>query len=140
MKANLMIGDWVKPNPSISSACARVRMVFPDGILIDGIINKIGLDEITPMFLTKEILKANGFEQSGDYYTRTSYLDGHTNLVILSYSVKFRYLDAKRMINKLWTSKIYSEMSYVHELQHAMHLMGLENLADDFIIEKGDKL
>lgn len=82
-------------------------------------------DDIEPIPLTEEVLKANGIPTNGD----TNFFDSDIN-----YYLELQWEDCKLW----WTINLaeYSIMpfTYVHELQHAMRLCGLNELADNFKI------
>lgn len=138
MKASeLMIGDWVLYHktrvvgcPSIISKnpideYIRVESVVQEGVneeYFQGDLDWIEWDEIDPIPLTEEILKVNGFDLSicCEFY-RHKY----------NKNLKFKLLGNELIIcfGKLKT------IQYVHELQHALRLCGLNDLADNFKIE-----
>ena len=112
MKHNeVMIGDWVRFTDPDTDETELIRVATDD----------IGYDSeafwqcFSPIEITAEILGANGFIKTG-YMCRCVH---------------------NRMKNRAWTAKIYIDAHYVHELQHALRLAGLDDLADNFIIEKG---
>ena len=75
--------------------------------------------DIYPMPLTKEILEANGIRyQYGSPWWQKAYPYGNTD--------KFEV-----HINEVTTVIV----EYVHELQHALRLCGLREMADNFKIE-----
>lgn len=122
MQANeLMIGDWVDsyldghPIQLTAYDCYIIARGYNDGI--------------EPIPLTAEILEKNGFElddlrgtrydiPGNDYYGISSYLDED--------------------YNKCWTfcaSGIFLfDIPFVHELQHALRLCELNDIADNFVI------
>lgn len=108
MKANeLMIGDWVKVYAESKYYTKQI-----------GIIQLILADYSEPIPLTEEILKANGFIK-GD--------------IDFGYSL---FSDVSFMIDIDNAEKgiVTKEMRYVHEVQHALRLCGLNELADNFKI------
>ncbi len=133
---NLMIGDWVKTNPScgklscgIKSDIAMVSEIGfsgSDGMYVSfvGINGRYYDDELEPILLTKEMLLKNGFEDfSGggciikeldDNEIPTFYIwDGNDSLCVVdSYSMnKYTYI---------------KECKYMHEFQHELKSCGIE--------------
>ena len=116
MKANeLMIGDWVyvkdyPMNPEAKQVTANhfVR----------------SLCEFKPIPLTEEILKANGFihKDTMDEWWHEEY-DPTWGIRMSDFELtdEFNFGRAK--------------ITYVHELQHALRLAGLQELADNFKIQ-----
>lgn len=113
-----MIGDWFHNNytnenyqvwPTFLSQATnygkRLNATFED-------IN------ITPIPLTDEILKKNGFE----YF--------HKNYASLSYEhpfqLKMNEWPDENGLNGLWTIFDIIEIRFVHQLQHALRLCGID--------------
>lgn len=85
---------------------------------------EIPYDDIKPISLTPEILKKNGWVWRTRYDIESLKLlseDGHC-LMSLTYG------------KKISVGGHEIEIKYVHELQHALRLCGLEDLADNFKI------
>ena len=118
MKATeLMIGDFIMDtsNHIHRISCIEVLDVFCDNGFY------YGLDDIKPIPLTEDILKANKISDEGD-----PILDD------IKMPVPYRF----KIIDKYGVSigkKCY--FHYVHELQHALRLCELNDLADNFKIE-----
>lgn len=118
MKAtDLMIGDWVYS--SFSDKPVKVKSInFTDGYgwvnttLVPGTKSDMSL---SPIPLTPEILEKNGWWQDE--------IDGtyHNTISVYGRKAPFSILDGV-VIN------------YVHQLQHALRLCGLDDLADSFKI------
>ena len=130
MKANeLMIGDWVRNDLNEVQQVVELR----EGRIMLAYNDMYDYDEIDPIPITPEILEKNGFEKqgfdgweyniygqaNGDYLCsvlwRTDY--GIPHLMIESHSSKhgsFRSF----------------EIRYVHELQHALRLCGIEKIIE----------
>jgi len=136
MKANeLMIGDWVRIEHykyeylncigQIAGINEREGSIEPRTFNViyekDG---KKGLNvgvskrNVFPVPITKEILEKNGFMDDGASWW---YRDFHISLS----GTKNLTLICGRTI----------QFSFVHELQHALRLCGLEELADNFKVE-----
>ncbi len=121
----LMIGDWVWYDNQPHQI--RELGIFGENrdgedypAVCVGKPNGIGLilerDEIEPIPLTSEILEKNGFtkepDADGSHY-RFILIDGHT---------KFSILYARSVFQ--WLGPL--DFKYVHELQHALRLCGIE--------------
>lgn len=110
MKSNeLMIGDWVicKDYPMIPSLIKLKAEHFVRSLC-----------EFEPIPLTAEILEKNGFVVEPRY----------------CYDEPLQYCE---IVDGLWiniSGENYFEgkLEYVHELQHALRLCGLTELADNF--------
>lgn len=103
-----MVGDWVNSDFGIF----QIREIFDDCVRDDR-GNDYEFDCIHPILLTSDILKSNGFafdEIDGSYR--------HTDSGLW---IGGRYEPFGCMI-----SNIYVELNYVHELQHAMRVCGVE--------------
>ena len=137
MKASeLMIGDLVNDS-RITTQFRPSRIVNIDGnrccvglyYINDEDENIIGryAKYIEPIHLTEEILKANGFTKT-DGWTYELYIeDGDWYFVI-------RIYDEGEFVCVDVAGGVFS-LCYVHTLQHAFRLCGLNDLADNFKIE-----
>ena len=126
MKANeLMIGDWVMYHNHIPMKITQLSPDFDD------------MDDLNPIPLTGEILKKNGFKEGTysilgkggyksfpeyKYINREEITDTSKNLIKVSYSDENGGVyDISFGIG----SHIF-DLKYVHELQHALRLCGIE--------------
>lgn len=120
MKATeLMIGDWVlMPNSNNYENEKIVAIPTNTQIEVGGNcwINPMACK---PILLTDDILKKNGFKN--EKYHNEYDIDG-TNFYVIEFCDTFSYQDTDM------------EIKYVHELQRALRLCGLNNLADNFKI------
>lgn len=126
----LMIGDWV-----IGSIVDRGRVVAIDdedeykthhgSVRIkyseDFAGNGEWADKISPIPLTPDILEKNGFQKE---YARPWMLYRLDNMGL--YKQEFGYATSFGMSMR--------PLRYVHELQHALRMCGLDKLADNFKI------
>lgn len=114
--AELMIGDWVmrRGEPTmvyeIDDYYERIN-TEPDGY---NAITCIEISEVTPIPLTTEILKKNGFQQ----ISITEYVSGKVTISIL--------VEGFLIIIKSGNARVRITIKYVHELQHALRLCGIE--------------
>lgn len=133
MKANeLMIGDWIKLNNS-----PEYYKVYGIEIMSRGDACRLKNDEyntdswcdrICPIPLTEDILKANGFKcRKTNACPRYSLIDniGHKLISFLRDNTGYEIQVGGNRVR----------LNYVHELQHALRLCGLNELADNFKLE-----
>ena len=108
----LTVGDWVYDGNSI----AQVTGITCDGIIETTHNQSSNIEIIWPIPLSAEILEKNGFTKKLDA-DRLHYwfilIDGHT---------KFSILYARSVFQ--WLGPL--DFKYVHELQHALKLCGIE--------------
>lgn len=139
----LMIGDLVHlyvNNEGITNEDVKVVTLCEDSITI---LNKFGVDEeyreddvidgvsaITPVPLTEEMLKANGFK----YKEIDNEWWHYDEFPFSDFQIGYEDEDDKCVIFDFGTTNI--KVNYVHELQHALRLCGLNELADNFKIEQ----
>lgn len=125
---DLSIGDWVRDSNGI---IAKVRGIenWDDGYILNvqtvsGSICALSATGALPIPLTPEILERNGFVRKDKYR--------FVNIDMLSTVEKYgtKYYDYHNIYKK---GKIYrpirvgvDNIKYVHELQHAMRLAGIE--------------
>ena len=137
MKPNeLMIGDWVRFNDPDTNETELHRISQEDFSGNDKFRNCFSEIEITA-----EILEANGIklQEVGDngpatpkeHFNRYEKFFIHTTWkdTFLWYDRHAKYWHLQNMNAAM--------MHYVHELQHALCLAGLDDMADNFKIEKG---
>lgn len=121
MKANeLMIGDWVTVRrPSNRREKVRVKSVIGNGTIEaktkDGLV-VFGELAVEPIPLTVEILEKNGFERS-KVFVEWKYEDDDVYMIYKP----FPYLKIQ-----MEECNIAFPCEYVHELQHALRLCGIE--------------
>lgn len=113
MKAeDLMIGDWVKFNNS--DLAHQIKAIAGKSVKVDKVY-WYSASKLSPIPITSEILEKNGWEE-----TPTGYVF---------------YTDGKRYDNSLWyifgsntfvVNAAEFQIKYVHQLQHALKLCGIE--------------
>ena len=121
-----MINDWVRVNPYDDNK--SVMELYKAGIVTtDGgaYLN----DEIQPIPLTAEMLKGNGWKHRKPL--SIYYAEG------MNFSLNVTHIsdDSWRYDYVSITSKLVctgKDIRYVHELQHALRLCGLNELADNW--------
>lgn len=111
---DLMVGDWVfiKDYP-IKASPQKVR---PEHFVRS-------LVEFEPIPLTTEILEKNGFEYDPYYH----------NWIYDEFTINYGHLIDEEEGDYLfiWIADTSMKLTYVHELQHALRLCGLSELADN---------
>lgn len=135
MKANeLMIGDWV--GSTVSGKAYQVLEIGDPFVLVDnpgGVwLREIGMKYriVEPIPLTVEIFEKNGWHKSSDggWHTLTTkdniYLEYHWGTSRI----------AIREVLGVTEMVFLKGKRFVHELQHALRLCGLNELADNFKI------
>ena len=124
MKANelsckdLMIGDWVMINPISYYQVEQIRMEFGElRIYLKGTEVFATENEIMPIPLTPEILEKNGWIYIAEdkvFYSEN--LKGELPWI-------YYITDGT---NEIFRMKDFFNLQYVHELQHALRLCGIE--------------
>ena len=126
----LMIGDWVLAQFINGDRYARISC-----IAIDCAVVSVGdreyehdFDAVLPIPITEEMLKANGFEnETADFWKLRVDDKPHHYSFRLNKGGVFGN-EGYNMNCNIYTITI----SYVHELQHALRLCGLNELANNF--------
>lgn len=140
MKAEeLMIGDWVnitEKNLSGNYQVKEVKRYKVYGVVVGR--SYFMWDEcIEPIPLTPEILEKNGFEFVEDSKISISCSklldDNCTSINIQFYDNRSCYF--RLCYYGIRSYELRKHIPYVHELQHALRLCGLNDMADDFEVE-----
>lgn len=136
MKANeLMIGDWVMDAEFDHNIPRRVEIIEPRRVWLEGNNMYQPIGTIQPIPLTVEILERNGFTPTGggdkSYMLTTPF-----GIPELRYNIyvgfKAGYIEvfAAHPNTGVWRKKNHTLLEvcgmYVHELQHALRLCGIE--------------
>lgn len=137
MKPNeLMIGDWVI-DAGITSRTVYKRINRTDersnSCVADDYKVILGEAGIKPIPITPEILEANGISHYKDCGRLSFYKRIDADFVI-RYEIYAGYIGIELCDgNRISVERI----TKVHELQHVLRLIGMNDLADNFVIEKG---
>ena len=137
MKPNeLMIGDWVI-DAGITSRTVYKRINRTDersnSCVADDYKVILGEAGIKPIPITPEILEANGIRHYKDCGRLSFYKRMDADFVI-RYEIYAGYIGIELCDgNRISVERI----TKVHELQHVMKLIGLNDLAVNFKLEKG---
>lgn len=114
---SLMIGDWVYDGNSI----AQVTSITCDGIIETTHNQSSNIELIQPIPLTVEILEKNGFvkdeKKDNMYYWNWGVIDDCISYDKETSKVRIFYVSGLTFVKIL---------QYVHELQHALRLCGIE--------------
>lgn len=145
----LMIGDWFLASEQHSTMDGDYTLEFyPKKLTLDDLLfardndwNELDWNEFTkPILLTAEILEKNGFdwvededELSNSEYEGYMALYSDEEIRFYSKGSMDRYCALEIGYIERTYIKLY--INYVHELQHALRLCGLNDLADNFKIK-----
>lgn len=119
---DLMIGDWVhywilninaKVNDVMSTGRLGIRFIDSKGK--EGYIHGVICETVKPIPLTAEILEKNGFKKE------LSEDNIHYRFVLIYDGVRFSLLYARSVFQ--WLGPL--DFKFVHELQHALRLCGI---------------
>ena len=137
--SDLQLGDWVDCFGG-SVKVTTIKTAYNNGedfIIIMSPLKSIEYsfksEYIKPIPLTTDILTNNGFTQDTIGSGLILHIDNSENLYVL---VNYRYNGECRNVeisNKMYN--LSCPIKYVHELQHALRLCGLSELADKLIID-----
>lgn len=130
----VMIGDWVRFTDPDTNETELHRISQEDFSGNDKFWDCFSSIEITP-----EILEANGFEKHKEHWDENPfYLRWFSEIDGLDVHFSF-YLDYATGTKFLFFQNegLPKPVRFVHQLQNALRVMGLDDLADNFIIEKG---
>lgn len=151
MKANeLMIGDWVNLNYWDGKFVQQINGISYNSWRGEGyqdwvdteIDDEASIGSIEPIPLTAEILEKNGWEAFNGTYNIVRYRIITKVMALIIEPMKVESILGERWfwlsVNKI-DGEVRPNMNYpfcyVHELQHALRLCGLNELADNFKIE-----
>lgn len=117
--SDVMIGDWVINDQEPT----KVNYLTKDNIGVENAYF-VEFSDVEPIPLTEEILKDNGFVFDG---LIRSYKKFKISKSFFSFALFKKYI--------IEIGEIAYTIKYVHELQHALRLCGLNEMADNFKIE-----
>lgn len=130
MKAkDLMINDYVLFNKIPLIIVSNMATV----VWLEGEQGWFFNDEIEPVTITEAILKANGFsEQPNTPEACMDFVFSNEDGIRVYVTPEIGEIYS---VHALFTGKIDMTIRYVHELQHILRLIGLDDLADNFKIK-----
>lgn len=136
---DVMLGDWVlherKNNKleAVSAHCLKVANITKDSLCLRNgdywRVQKVGLGVIKPIPLTAEILEKNGFEVQDQGGGRKDVWIGFGVDCEGDIEVEFQHnIPTHLKIDGVFKGEYYisTNIKYVHELQHALRLCGVE--------------
>lgn len=119
----LMIGDWVNIKGCETSQIRDLK---------DLLNVELGIFETSGVPLTEEILKANGFKEIYKYEWRDGIMVSEWRYKSDDLEEWFEIKYAPTYDDFTWKAV---EVNNVHNLQHALRLCGLNELADNFKLQ-----
>ena len=124
---DLMIGDWVRITRSQwhEGSTQKVLDVYENGSIRTKHISPVLEDSYEPVLLTPEILETNCFRKEEFEYGEVGWFpkEGCTYLTQYPHQNPMFALEGTDI-----------KLEYVHQLQHALRLYGLRDLADNLKI------
>ena len=128
---DLMVGDWVIVLDSYDGPC-KIETLGEVDVDTDG-LDEVEYDRLRPIPITPEILEKNGFEEMPkDKFGRREYCYAEFLTDIETIDVSLTENKSNPKYN--WTINISNPavfsgrgfINYVHELQHALRLCGVD--------------
>ena len=128
----LQIGDWVLNEEEY----IQVTDIYENSGTYYLNDDATSVKDVSPIPLTPEILELNGFEQKHDGWLRCEdKANGFQNYIFIPY----RHLGDIRECEINYVNIVKANyqyvINYVHDLQHALRLCGLNEFADNFKVE-----
>ena len=141
MKAtDLMCGDWVLINgtphkiQAIDSIDAEIQA--DDDLYYIGEDRYHSEDKIEPIPLTPEILEKNGFERGVIIPSKFYRNIDNERLMFCSYGscygLGYVHWNESNDADIMHRLEVQQPIMYIHQMQHALRLFGLDELADNF--------
>lgn len=122
----LMIGDWILAHCTYPAKITEIKANGSICTNLDG--RAIDETDFVPIQLTSEILELNGFSEGIESFTIQATADAKFWIQICE-----KFEDCLVLV--LDVANVRLCLTYVHQLQHALRLCGLSELADNFKIE-----
>ena len=126
---SLSLGGWV----SWGNHSIRITELMYGGVKGEfnhqELSNWLTIDDVKPIPLTPEILEASGFEHSADDEDRYSFED---TTIIFKHDTEYLFSASVNGSKGM----LYLCANYVHELNLALRLCGLNDLADNLKVEE----
>ena len=137
---NLMVGDWVKTNPSCGKLSCGVKpnitmiseigFSYSDGMYVHpaGIKGRYYDDELEPILLTKEIMEKNGFnlypEETNVFYLNAGYRHDLDTVCLYIGDIERPSIYGNDSLGE--KTYVVLHCKYVHEFQHILKMCGIE--------------
>lgn len=134
MRANdFMIGDWVDIFPTY----CQILSIGKKGRLYTTEVSNYKVETDIGVFISEEMFHLNGFSEHRDLDGVATYLNEADDYLVELQAYKegdhWRF-----RIQRGPEAVVSIKARYVHELQHAMRLMGLHDMANNFKVQEGD--
>ena len=117
----IMIGDWVQvpcliDNTENYNAWCQIKQLRDGDLDVIG-FKELSYDEIEPIPITPEILEKNGFKYMTDlWYTQTKEMK----------PIQIVFKKTSVITLSINCTPVPINLKYVHQLQHALRLYGIE--------------
>ncbi len=124
---DLMIGDYFRTK--FAQKVVKVKEIKQSCVYTEN--NGYEYNEIEPILLTPEILEKNGFKRDPLWHHCDKDLDNYSISVQLGYANRIEYIKiaekGKDNVIPSERTKMYlTHIKYLHQLQHALRLCGIE--------------
>ena len=121
---------------TLDDRCMGISIADADTGELDFLVHGESCMKIAPMPLTEEILEKNGF-QRGTIVPSKFYRNIDNEQIMLClydfcYELEYVHWNESNDADITHHLDVQQPMRFVHELQHALRLCGLHDLADDF--------
>ena len=122
MKAEeLMIGDWVQDDePDADGIITRCKVEAED------FMNEAFMNHTVPVPITPQILKDNGFDDDGKLITNKLGICYKQGLLGIFYIIHLEDEMHTLMFNDYDHKLTLGNIDYIHQLQHALRLCGVD--------------
>lgn len=147
MKINeITVGDWVHYSINLGEDNVwdeKMQIVDIYGnqvncnIEYDIVISGYLISNLTPIPLTEEMLEVNGFKYDDkiEEFRLFKRIDEYNRWSIQAFIVNDGFVFDVVFEHLKCSNSVHRKITYVHELQHALRLCGLNELADNFSIK-----
>lgn len=129
-----MVGDWVDIFPDY----CQILSIRKNGRICTTEVSNYKVERDIGMFISEEMFRLNGFSCHRDLDGVATYLNESDDYLVELQAYKegdhWRF-----RIQRGPEASVSIKTRYVHELQHAMHLMGLHKMAVNFKIKEGSE-
>lgn len=136
-ESELMIGDWVLSKFTGTPCRVKLESFVCHDSWEDGNHGAFNFNDVEPIPLTEDILKANAFEVCYDSCYQTKFnIWSFDEKTCVEYKISKQTEDYNHL--KIFIDggeRVSIPIRYIHELQHALRLCGLNDLAENFKIE-----
>lgn len=131
--SELMIGDWIETFPYYS----QVLSIGKKGRIWTTKASNYEVKWASGITLTVEMLLKNGFRCYNEKNCAPVYLNECDDRELTIYQEGCDIYSWRIRIQRGPDASVSIRTRYVHELQHAMRLMGLHDMANNFKVQEG---